>query len=256
MHAWPEELLSLANTIRDHGPLPEDIAACPRYALTSALNIYRNNYRENLHHALAAAYPIVEQLVGADFFRLLARQFIAQHPSRSGNLHHYGAQLPAFLASFTAAQSLPYLADFARLEWACHVAYYAADRAPFNPLRLHEIAPADFAKLIWHCHPACCVLHSPYPLLAIWQAHQPGASADFHIDLNQTGGNLLVSRNDDEVQVSVLSPAAADWLRRIQAVTALGVATEATLANYADFDLTATLNTLVASAVLIDFSLS
>ncbi len=256
MHAWREELFSLASAIRGHGSMPDDMAACPRYPLTSALNIYRNNYRENLHDALAAAYPILVQMVGADFFRLMARQYIAQQPSCSGNLHHYGAQMADFLANFSAAQSLPYLADFARLEWACHLAYYAADRAPFNPLRLREFSESEYEKLTWQCHPACCVLHSPYPLLDMWQAHQPGANADFHIDLDQAGGDLLVSRSHDGVAVSALSAAAADWLRHTQAGATLGVATEAVLASYPDFDLTATLNTLVARAVLIDFFLT
>ena len=90
-------------------------------------------------------------------------------------------------------------------------------------------------------------------MLAIWQAHQPGVNADFRIDLDQGGGDLLVNRNLDVVEVSALSPDTADWLRRIQAGLALGEATEATLANYPDFDLPTTLTMMVSSAVLIDF---
>lgn len=253
MPAWRNELLCLASAIRGHGTLPDGMAASSHYSLDSALNIYRNNYRENLHDSLAAAYPIVVQLVGSDFFRMLARKFIEQHPSRSGNLHHYGAQLSEFLSNFPATKNLPYLPDFARLEWACHQAYYAADHAPFNPLQLSEIAEEDFSTMLWHCHPASFLLHSPYPLFDIWRAHQPGANADFYIDLNQAGGDLLVSRNLGRVEVSAISPSTADWLRRIQVGVAMGEASEDTLARYPDFDLPATMTTLVSNAVLINF---
>ena len=253
MPAWRNELLCLASAISGHGTLPDGMSASLHYPLDSALNIYRNNYRENLHDALAAAYPILVQLVGSDFFRILARKFIEQHSSHSGNLHRYGAQLSDFLSNFSATKNLPYLPDFVRLEWACHLAYYAADHAPFNPLRLSEIAEAYFPTLIWYCHPASCVLHSPYPLFDIWSAHQPGANADFHIDFDQIGGDILVSRNLGRVEVSALSPSVADWLRRIQAGVAMGEASEATLAAYPDFDLSATLTMLVSHDVLIDF---
>ena len=37
---------------------------------TVAMEVYRNNYHGNLHDTLAGAYPVIEQLVGKDFFRL------------------------------------------------------------------------------------------------------------------------------------------------------------------------------------------
>lgn len=256
MPAWRDELFCLASAIRGHETLPGGMFASQHYPIESALNVYRNNYRENLHDSLATAYPILVQLVGSDFFRMLAQKFIEQHPSRSGNLHHYGAQLSDFLSKFSAIKNLPYLPDFARLEWECHQAYFAADPAAFNPLRLHDLAEAEYEKLIWQCHPVCCVLFSPYPLLAIWHAHQPGANTDFRIDLDQVGGDLLVNRTVNGVEVSALSPDTADWLRRIQAGITLGEATEATLASYPDFDLPATLIMLVSNAVLINFRIS
>ena len=65
-------------------------------------------------------YPTVEQLVGAPFFRYAAHEFILAHPSKSGNLHDFGEDLPGFLAGFEPARALAYLPDCARLEWAWH----------------------------------------------------------------------------------------------------------------------------------------
>lgn len=246
MPAWRDSVQQLAEAICANAALgPHDAVA-----------IYRNNYRSNLHQALAAAYPIASQLVGADFFKHLTRQYIAQYPSKSGNLHHYGAHFSGFLATFAPAQALPYLPDVAALEWACHCAYYAADVAPFDVGRLQVLHETQYADLVWRCHPACQLRTSRYPLHAIWQAHQPGADPDFRIDLDNGGGDVLVSRMQGVVTVAALSSAHANCLRRIQAGATLAVATDATMAAYPAFALGAALSDWVAQGVLVDFFLS
>ena len=255
MNAWRDELVNFSGAIRGAPLSAPGMVGGVQYPLTNALDIYRNNYRGNLQDALAAAYPVAEQIVGTEFFSMLARNFIEHHPSRSGNLHNYGAELAPFLATFPPAQSLPYLPDVASLDWACHQAYYAANAAPFDAARLQTIPAERYAELVWICHPACHLLSSPYPLLTIWRAHQPGADPDFHVDLDSGGGTVLVYRNNDEVEVSALSAAAADWLQRIKAGESMGVVADAILATYPDFDLSATLAILAAQSVLVDFIL-
>lgn len=236
-------------------PLPHAGEGQVNYSLDVAIEVYRNNYRGNLHDALALVFPVIAQLVGTDFFRLLALQYIDQHPSRSGNLHHYGAGMEEFVAAFEPAHGLPYLADVAALEWACHCAYFADDAAALDIGKLAQIAPEHYADLLLHIQPACHLVCSRYPIAAIWQAHQPGTSCDFNINLDSGSSNALVSRNDDVVRVSELADADAAWLQAIRAGAALGEATAATLERHADFDLQAALLHLVAQGVLSDISL-
>ena len=225
------------------------------YSVDIAIEVYRNNYRGNLHDTLAGAYPVIEQLVGKDFFRLLTRQFIGQHFSSSGNLHHYGEGMAGFVAAFEPAQGLPYLPDVAALEWACHCAYFADDAATLDIGKLAQIPPEQYPDLILHVHSACHLVRSRYPIAAIWHAHQPGASGDFKIDLDSGSSNALVSRKNDVALVSELTEADAAWLQSIQVGTKLEDATAATLANYPDFDLQAALLNLVAQNVLSNFNL-
>lgn len=225
------------------------------YSVDIAIEVYRNNYRGNLHDTLAGAYPVIEQLVGKDFFRLLTRQFIGQHLSHSGNLHHYGAEMAGFIAAFEPAQGLPYLPDVAALEWACHCAYFADDAATLDIGKLAQIPPEQYPYLILHVHSACHLVRSRYPIAAIWHAHQPGASGDFKIDLDSGSSNALASRKNDVVLVSELTEADAAWLQSIQAGIQLGEATAATLEYYPDFDLQAALLNLVAQNVLSNFNL-
>ncbi|MGO8756420.1 MAG: DUF2063 domain-containing protein [Gallionellaceae bacterium] len=256
MPALSDDLSDFACAImRGMQPSSRIAANYPHYSAAAAIEVYRNNYRGNLHDTLAGAYPVIEQLVGKDCFRLLARQFIAQHPSRSGNLHHYGAAMASFVVAFEPAQVLVYLADIAALEWACHCAYFADDAASLDIVKLAQIPPEQYAELILHIHPACHLVRSPYPIAAIWHAHQPGAPGDFHIDLDSGSSNALVSREDDVVVVSELLAPDADWLQAIQAGTPLGDATAATQERHPDFDLQAALLNLVAHGVLTDFNL-
>ncbi|MGA8863268.1 MAG: DNA-binding domain-containing protein [Gallionella sp.] len=227
----------------------------PHYSVAAAIGIYRNNYRGNLRDALAGAYPVIEQLVGRDFFRYMTRQFIGQHPSRSGNLHHYGAEMADFIESFEPARELPYLRDVAALEWACHRAYFADDAPALDIVRLGRIPPEQYPDLILHTHPSSDLVLSRYPIATIWQAHQPGASDDFRIDLDSGASIALVSRKDDVVIVNNLSATDADWLRGLQHGATLGQATAATLERHPDFDLQAALLNLVTQGVLSDFCL-
>ncbi len=221
------------------------------YSLDIAIEIYRNNYRGNLHDALTGAYPVILQLVGDEFFRYLTRSYIGQYPSVSANLYHYGEQMSVFLQEFPPAQALPYLPDVAVLEWTCQIAYFATDEPNFALDKLALIPAEQHPNLILHT--ACHVLRSNYPLTAIWQAHQPGA--DIQINLASGGSIALVSRLANIVQVSELSEADACWLQRIQVRDTLGLATEATLALHPDFNLQATLLALLKQGVLTGFHL-
>ena len=224
------------------------------YSADIAFDIYGNNYRGNLHDALAGAYPVVKQLVGDDFFRFMSGAFITQYPSLSANLHHYGAQLADFIATFAPAKELLYLPDVAALEWACHSAYFAEDGEVLDLHELVQVPPETYSDLILHMHPSCHLVRSDYPTAAIWNAHQPGASNDFNIDLSIGPCHALVSRDTDEVTVTELLEADATWLRSIQTGTALGEATEETMERYPDFDLLPVLQTLVAQNIFASFT--
>jgi hypothetical protein len=256
MPALSDQLSGFAGAIaRGDEPSPQIDKSYPHYSVATAIDVYRNNYRGNLHDTLAGAYPVSEQLVGDDFFRFMARKFIEQHPSRSGNLHHYGAEMADFVAAFEPAQGLPYLPDVAALEWACHRAYFAEDAPTLDIAKLAQIPPEQYPDLILHTHPSCHLARSPYPVVAIWRAHQPGAGADFQIGLDSGASIALVNRKDDVVMVNELSAADAGWLQAIQHGTPLGEATAVAVERHPDFDLQNLLLNLAAQGVLTDMNL-
>jgi hypothetical protein len=253
MSALHEILSEFAYAIvRGDEPSSRTAARYRNYSSEVAIEVYRNNYRGNLHDALASAYPVLEQLVGKDFFRLITRQYIGAHLSHSGDLHRYGAEMVEFLASFEPARGLVYLPDVAALEWACHRAYFADDAAALDLGKLARIPAEQYPELRLHTHPACRLVRSAYPIAAIWHAHQPGADSNFRIDLDAGACNALVSRKDDVVLVGEVSDAEAAWLGSIQRGASLDTATDGVLELHSDFDLRSTLLKLLQAGVLID----
>lgn len=251
MTAWFEDVLEFGNAIRNNGGMVG--GASPNYPVNTALEIYRNNYRGNLQGALKLAYPVTSQLVGDDFFRMMAIRYIESHPSRSGNLHDYGAELSAFLESFPNAPS--YLPDIAKLEWACHLAYFASDVDALNITALAGIAQENQGCLHFLLNPACRIVRSFFPIVDIWLAHQPGMPEDFRIDLDIGPQVALVNRRNGVVLVEALSVPESEWLTGIQSGSTLWDVAATVLENHPEFDLEAHLVNWIEQEILVDFDL-
>lgn len=228
----------------------------PHYSLDVAIEVYRNNYRGNLHDALAGAYPVVQQLVGDEFFRFLARQFMERHPPRSANLHEYGVELAEFIRTFEPASTLRYLPDVSTLEWACHCAYFVEDSGTLALDKLALVSQDDYEYLLLPLHAAVQLIPSPFPITVIWQQHQAEMGADFRIDLDSGECIALVSRKQDVVLVNEASEAEALWLRCLGQGLTLGLATRATLEKFPAFNLQGALIKMVTANVFTRFELA
>lgn len=168
--------------------------------------VYRRNLFANLGNALAATYPVVERLVGGAFFREAARQYVLAHPSTSGDLNDYGASFAAFLTAYPHAAGLAYLPDVARLEWACHESYGAADGPAFDLASLAAVGADGQPRIRFELHPSVRLLRSRHPIAAIWHANQPGADGTPRV---LEGEDVMVHRRDGVVEVRAV--AASLW---------------------------------------------
>jgi hypothetical protein len=197
------------------------------------LEIYRHNVQASLTEALRAVYPTVAELVGRGFFRFAAQQYIARHPSRSGNLHAFGSELAAFLQGFEPAATLPYLADMARFEWCWHAVFHA-EAAAFDAratLALLAGTPDDArGRLVMRWQPAAALLRSPYPVLALWRWHQLPPAQRPPIDLDAGPEAVLLRQVDGDVRVHALDPADHALLAALQSTQPLAQAAAAALA--------------------------
>jgi hypothetical protein len=153
----------------------------------AGIAVYRASVLANFTAALAATYPVVRRLVGEAFFTEAAHQYARAHPSSSGDLGDYGEAFARFLAAYPHAAALAYLADVARLEWACHECERAVEPPPFDFAALAGVPASMYGELRVTLHPGVRLLQSAHPVSAIHAANAtdrdgvPGrtAGADF-----------------------------------------------------------------------------
>jgi hypothetical protein len=145
----------------------------PDTACARRFSVYRNNVQHGLCSALSRRFPVIERLVGAEFFVAMARVFAAAHPPENPVLITWGAAFPAFLARFPPVASLPYLPDVARLELARGRAYHAADAPTADPAALMAGDPSDLRLFL---APSVSAYSSRHPAVSIWAANQPGVT--------------------------------------------------------------------------------
>jgi hypothetical protein len=214
------------------------------------LGIYQNNLREGFIKALALGFPVIERLGGTDYFRQLALEFLAAHPSRSGNLHHISEPFPPFLALKFAGTQYAYFADVAALEWAYEEAQLAADADALSPEAFAGVATEDYEGLTLAFHPACRFVQSRYPILKIWRANQPETLSDELIDLDADGDNVLVLRTPECVEFHTLPAARFALFAALARGETLGVALDRAQALESDFDLGAALRHLIGLRIL------
>jgi hypothetical protein len=213
--------------------------------------VYRNTITQNYRGAFAATYPVVRELTGNAFFDTAVDAYTIARPSAGGDLNVYGGELADFLAGYPCAQDLPYLPDVARLEWAIDEASRAADPAssPTDVLTALAGIPADaLTQQRFALDPSCRLVHSRFPVMRIWQAHQ--AAFDGQVNLDAGADHLLVRREGVGPSIAHIAPGDFACLRVLADGGDLASALDAAVAIDADFDLAITLRTFIADGTI------
>lgn len=212
----------LAAVWRGDTRLEAALTRSPTQTAAQRLAVYRSSVLGSMIGAMADAYPVIQALTGETFFAATVGRYMAGHPSTSPDLHVYGAGFAQFLSRFEPARDLPYLPDIARLEWAWHRAFHAADQSPQDLSQLAALSPAQQASLRLRLAPGLVVIRSVYPILEIWQANrsEPGRAAA--ISLDQGGVQLIVSRPGTAPEVHAVDAQTAQFLDRAAAGATLG----------------------------------
>ena len=217
------------------------------------LAIYRANTAAAATKALGAAYPVVRQVVGDAFFNGVVHAYQRLVPSTSGDLFDYGEAFAGFLADFPHTQSLPYLPDLARLEWAVHRAYGAEDAKAWDRQALAQVAPTRQSAIRFDWAAGTAMVDSNFPIVRIWQIHQPDFEGEFNVDWS-VRECALVAREGFRVAVSALGAGDAAFISTSMAGTALGECVESAWAADPSFDLGHLLGALTASNTICGFT--
>jgi len=227
-----------APALLDPGRAPPTVISGPNgKAAGKRYNVYRNNVTVSLINALAATFPATMRITGVDFFRAMARFHVRATPPTSPLLFEYGDDFPSFIERYEYAQSMPWLADVARIERAWLDAYHAADEEPLTPQALASIPPEQLADTVLTPHPAMRIVRSRFPAVSIFAANRSDGPVG-RITATEPE-DALATRPGSEVIVRHLPLGGAVFLSRLMAGDTFGAAAAAAFTDCPQFDLSA-----------------
>ncbi len=250
MPSLAEVQAGLAAAVYDQDPGAAQWVRAQAPGAVARLGLYGNNTVLTLIEALGITYPVLRRLVGEDFFAALARHHLTQDPPRTPVLLAWGGTLPETLAGLPAATQLPWLVDVARLEWAWHQSYHAAEADPLAPNGLTALPAEQLPALGFRLHPATQTILLDHGVRGLWQAHgdhpdqEPPADS---LRLEEGPQGVVITRPGGQVQVWDLGPGAVALLMALARGEAMAQATEAALAVEPAFDLMITFGTLLSA---------
>jgi hypothetical protein len=227
-----------------------DPAAGPPSGLIATarrLDVHRATVHATLVDCLATRFPAIRRLVGEDCFAATALDFVRAFPPSGPALVFYGGGLPAFLDRFEPLAGFPWLGDVARLEWARHEAFNAAEADPCDAAVLGTLDPDRLALTRLSLHPAVRLLASPHPVHSIWRTNV----MDAEVAAVAAGPeSVLVARPDWTVVVEPLAAGGYAFATALAAGATLGEAAAAAHSADPGADIAATLALLIGSGAI------
>ncbi len=227
-------------------PVPDGVVGRDGRPSEKRYGVYRNNVMASLIDALAANFPAVHDLVGRDYFRALAAEFIRQHPPEQPVLSEFGGDFSEFISTFPPLANYSYLKDVAGMEWAWLRVYHGADATPVAPDVLTSIDPAHLGNAVFTPIPAHRLIYSRFPLSKIWKQTRSDQVEGFTPETDQA---ILICRPDMDVTLTGLPQDVAAFADLLFFGKTLGEAAEAVVSAYEDFDLSQALGSLLGAGV-------
>jgi hypothetical protein len=227
------------------GVSPEDGGAgVARLVTQPGFAVYRNTVHKGCIDALQANYPAVTRLVGEEWMRAAAAEFVRVHLPATPMLLDYGAQFATFLAGFEPAAELPYLPGVARLDRFWTEAHGARDERPLAAERIAALAEADYCCAVLRPHASArWAWFGEQPIYTIWSRNRHEGTFDNEIDWR--GEGALIVRPFDSVQACRLERADVAFLDACAERRSLADAALAALEADGTADLAATMARLL-----------
>ena len=189
--------------------LSQQIKAAKDLEPYEGLAIYRGSVMGNLSQTLRSIYPVCYRLVGKKFFEATAVAYMGRFPSHSPDLGDYGEAFADFLANFSPAAQLLYLADVARLEWHWHRVFHGEASKVLDYQALSLVPQEKWGELIFHLPPNSVLLESAYPIHRIWQVNQPDYKGDEVVSLDEGASKIFLWRQGYQMRLEL--PSQVEW---------------------------------------------
>lgn len=213
---------------------------------------YRANATALAERALAAAYPVLAQLIGDESFAPLARHFWRHAPPLRGDVAQWGAALADFVDAAPQLSSEPFLGDVARIEWALHCAATAADSTA-DIASFALLASGDPEQATLTLSDGVTTLASAWPVVSIINSHlyaEPALAQAAALLAAGVSEHALVWRQGFKPRLRLCSAAEHALVKALQAGLWLEAALSATSGDGDDLDFSSWLTEAVQSGLV------
>ena len=227
-------------------PVPDGVVGRDGNPSEKRYGVYRNNVMASLIDAMAANFPAVHDLVGRDYFRALAAEFVRKHPPEQPVLSEFGGKFSEFIGAFPPLADYPYLKDVAAMEWAWLRVYHGPNATPVAPDVLSQIDPAKLGDAVFTPIPAHKLVYSRFPLSEIWKQNRAEDVGGVTPEADQV---ILICRPEMDVTLSGLAQDVAAFAELLFFGKTLGETADAVSSSYKLFDLSQALGCLLSARV-------
>jgi Putative DNA-binding domain len=128
------------------------------------LEIHRRQYEASLVNALVEKFPGCGWLAGSAFVAEAARRYIRQHPPEAPCIAEYGAGFPQFVGHGPRVAAVPYLGDFAELEWRVGQVAIAVQEPTLSLAKLSAISPDSLPDVVLVLQPGIRYFEAGWPV--------------------------------------------------------------------------------------------
>lgn len=217
------------------------------------LAIYRNTILENCRNTLALTYPGVWVLLGQDCADQVAKFYASQWDNlpQTGCLDDWGEGFINYLANQPQLKQLPYLQDFARLEWLLHCADMARTANCLMPSDFSALTESELMNISIEFVPSFYLYHAQFDMQQIQAVIEN--QGDEQIVLVQKPVYAVIVKQQQSVATLWVKAALWHFLYTLQQGICLEKAIEQAVSEHETFDAVLALHFLMAQYIVSAF---
>jgi hypothetical protein len=214
------------------------------------LQIHRRHYVTSLVNAIVEKFPATGWLVGTRFLTEAARQYVPQHPPGAPCIAEYGAGFPRFLSECPGAERVPYLPEFAQLEWHVGHVAIAIDEPAVSMEELAAIPANSLPDVRLTLQPGLRYFHASWLVDELMKLYLAEAAPE-QFEFEPANAWIEVRGARGEFNINPLDQAEFVFRERIVQRQSIAAAAECALDADAAFDAGKALAMLIASNLVI-----
>ena len=128
--------------------------------------------------ALGEKFPGTVWLVGSAYLEAAAAEFARRHPPETPCIAEYGWNFPGFLAALPGSARVPYVGDFAQLEWCVGHVSIAIREAPLAACDVARSGRTENSDTVFRLQPGLFYFQAGWPVDALLRIFVSGDAPD------------------------------------------------------------------------------